>query len=321
MRNSVHAAVILCVVACTNDVAVTNRPSASTKGPEESRLEGALISQCRTICEHLSTCPGTGSQSCTCDLASTPDDTQDAMGSPIAAGGTGQGATTPAPYSMGGQLPEVPMSDCVCESKTLDFDDCFKDCVDEVSETFLNGGESCAKAGADAIACFAGMTCAALSTRSENTCGFKSAADLCPKGNSDSPTSDSTDPTGGAQGGSGSVPVGGPVSAVGGSPAVSVTCQDAQASVPVLRLPPAANQQLCDVSSSACSDGHTYRIFCGTNNELHVNCFCVFDGKTQVMFENPALLTSSSPISDCQDTNMWNAHCGWSLMASTYQYE
>jgi hypothetical protein len=309
MKTLALSAVILGGFACTNDVGVTNGTgSAIGIGPEETQLQNILIPRCRSVCKMMAACPS-ATDSCDC---------------------SGSAASSNSSSS-------TPTTDCTCSSSATSFDECFSDCLGEVGGRYLNRGETCAAAGADLMDCYAGFDCTSLeqARNGSDPCGTKAAETLCPSQNSSGTTIDTSAATPtivSAVGGSGAT-VGGTVAAVGGATGtaigvggqtgaggvaatVGVTC-DSSTGMARPDLPsgsaPTANQLLCDGQWSDCSDGHSYRAYCGTSTPELVTCYCIFDGHVQVSFEDSSLLSQVPTANACSDVGITNERCGWSL--------
>lgn len=307
-------AILLAALACDSKVNVTDGKGTSGTGlgPEEAQLQSVLIQRCRTICKNLSTCPA----SCECAVDSTSAPASDSgyyddeISGDVASGGSDSSTSMPVETSGSGA--------CECGSSTNDFDGCLSECVGDLADRFLNNGETCAAAANDALDCMAVLDCVGVDKLRSNgdTCGVKAAMELCPGEDSavtvaaPTPIAVPTSAMGGASG-----EVGGVAGSVGTGAAPTVTCGTGsgggKAPTPGIALGP--NEDLCDQQYSGCSDGHEYRVFCGTNAESVVKCYCVFDGKAQVIFEDPDFSLDVPANNACFNVDLANQRCGWSL--------
>lgn len=305
MKQFKLTAIMFLFMACEAKVGVTNgNGTEAGVGPEEAQLQSILIPRCRSICKVLSTCKS----SCDCAVDSSGETTSSSGSSDVASGGAASDGTD---Y-------------CTCSSGVGDFDECFSGCMGDLGSRFLNSGEACAAAGVDLLDCFGEITCDdfAQVENSPDFCGIKSTLELCPDPESNEPSNTtvggpyySPPEVGGAGGTTGSL-VGVAGSAGVAVNVVSCSTHSAGGKVPSL-TPTGPNEELCDNQFSDCTDGHEYRVFCGTDTDSQVKCYCVFDGKAQVVFENATLVESgTAPDGACFNVALLNQSCGWSLQAN-----
>jgi hypothetical protein len=304
----VTASVFICV-ACTTNVPVTSRGNPAGQSQSETALEGQLVPRCRQICQVIVSCPGATGSSCDCASAEASSN-GNASGS--VDGSTNGGATTTAPSG----------TDCACTPSTMHLDECLGECLDAMGPRFLYKGEDCARIGLDLLECYSKLDCSVFEGDADDPCGTRAAQALCP----DSSSSDSSDdvpttPTSsapvdvpGSSGGASSGPTTAPIP-------VSVNCSSGSAmgKAPVYgSANPQPNQALCEAELSDCSDGHTYRVTCGTTQDLVPMCQCIFDGHPQVTFQDDALLSADPATAACNSIATRNAGCGWSLADSIF---
>jgi hypothetical protein len=306
MKDLIATACVLVCVACTTDVPVTNGANGVGQGQSEAALERQLVPRCKQICQVIVTCPGTSSSSCECVSTEAPSNGGSTSSGDN--GGTSGGATATAPSG----------DYCSCGSPSpMHLDQCLGECLDALGSRFLYKGEDCASAGLDLLECYSKLDCAAFEGDIDDPCGTRAAESLCPSSSSgdssvDVPTSPTTSAPIGTVGGSGGTSSG-PVGTT--NPAV-VTCNSGSSmgAAPVEGVPyPGPNQSLCEAELSNCTDGHTYRVTCGTTQDLVVMCQCIFDGHPQLMFQDDALLSTDPSTAACNSLATRNVGCGWSL--------
>jgi hypothetical protein len=297
---------MLLAAACTATVPVTSDPGSSNTGggtgtgtsgtaaatvTAESTLATALFPQCKQICTWMLVCPDVA-QSCTC---------------------TGT-------VAAGGATATVNTSSCDCQSSFKTLDECVSSCSSSIGEHYLFKGETCADLGIGLLDCYSKLTCANVTSGQDDPCGESAARSLCSRSTNDVPTSPTTSGPSAAVGGSAGTAPATTGPAAGGAAAVSVTCSSGtgMGTAPVSgSAGPQPNQLLCETASSNCTDGHEYRVSCGTTQDLVVMCQCIFDNHAQVSFQDDALLSSDPSKAACNNTATLNAKCGWSLTDTT----
>jgi hypothetical protein len=299
MKHFIVTACVFACAACTTEVPVTSGTNGAGQGQSELALERQLVPRCKQICQVIVTCPGSSSSTCDCVSAGDP-------GNAGSAGGSAGSSTTPTAPS--GTV-------CGCSSPSpMHLDECLGQCLDAMGSRFLYKGEDCASAGLDLLECYSKLDCSVFEGEVDDPCGTRAAEALCPSSSSSDSSGDvPSTPTTSAVGGSGGASSG-PVGTT--TTPVAVTCSSGMASgvAPVDgSAGPQPNQSLCEAELSNCSDGHTYRVTCGTTQDLVVMCQCIFDGHPQVMFQDDALLSSDPSTAACNSLATRNAGCGWSL--------